>query len=301
MRTAETKNFRVEIKEVQEDGTFEGMLSVYGNVDLGGDVVKRGAFTKTIKESGGEVPLLWQHDSKQPIGMLSLSDSEDALLVKGRILRDVTRGNEAYLLLKAGIIKGLSIGFEAIKKSVKEGVRFLEEIKLFEGSVVTFPMNTLAVVTSIKAVAGKKDFAAELAETQLFSMRWQFMEALSAALSDALMAQMKQEDVISEVTTSIEQFREAYLSFVPAYLDMMANMDEGGMMWMSAKAGRRNSATDVELINQAIKNLMALLVEEAAVEPSTSDPAAAAKGTEPDAVIDIHSWLESVKAKLQAA
>lgn len=297
MKKAETKNFRVEIKAVEEDGTFEGMLSVYGNVDLGGDVVKRGAFTKTIRESGGEVPLLWQHDHKSPIGLLTLSDSEDALVVKGKILREVAKGNEAYLLLKENIIRGLSIGFEAIKKSVKDGVRYLEEIKLYEGSIVTFPMNPLAVVTAVKAADGKKDFAAELAETQLFALRWQLPDALCASLSDALYAQITREDAIIEIASSIDQFREAYLNFAPAYMDMLASMDANGMMWMSRKAGRRNSATDEELIKQAIKNLQALLGEEAAID-DTSIPAAAPKSFEPDTSIDVHSWLEGLKPKL---
>lgn len=302
MRLSETKNFRVEIKKIEEDGTFEGRLAVYGNIDVGGDIVKRGAFTKTVKESGGEIPLLWQHDSKQPIGLLGLSDSEDALIVKGRILLDVARGMEAYLLLKNKIIKGLSIGFEAIKKSFKDGVRHLEEIKLYEGSIVTFPMNPLAIVTSVKSAPEKKDFASELIAMQLQVLRWQITDALAYALSEALYAQMSREEILTEIANDIEQFRIAYMDFAPAYLDMLAASDSGGMWVMSAKAGRRHSAADRGVLEEMVKQIQALLAEEAAEVQGTSDEAAAEKGTEPEPDRpDTHSMLRQFESEIKGA
>ncbi len=67
-----TKDFRLELKAVEEDGTFEGMLSVFNVVDLGGDMVMPGAFTKTIADNDGKVVMLWQHETKEPIGTLQL-------------------------------------------------------------------------------------------------------------------------------------------------------------------------------------------------------------------------------------
>src|SRR6266566_5269881 len=60
---------RLQIKSLDEAGRFVGLASTYGNVDLGGDVVEPGAFQKTITDRGGEVPLLFAHDSRQPIGL----------------------------------------------------------------------------------------------------------------------------------------------------------------------------------------------------------------------------------------
>ena len=62
---------RMTIKSVAPDGSFTGSLAVYNNVDLGGDLIEAGAFTKTIKEHGDHVPLLWQHKADVPIGMLT--------------------------------------------------------------------------------------------------------------------------------------------------------------------------------------------------------------------------------------
>ena len=83
----EQKHFALEIKELGS-GQFEGWLSVYDVVDLGQDLVLRGAFAKTIKENKGTVPLLWQHDTKQPIGTLELEDKEEGLWVTGTLLVD---------------------------------------------------------------------------------------------------------------------------------------------------------------------------------------------------------------------
>jgi hypothetical protein len=54
--------------------------------------------------------------------------------------------------LKAQTIKGLSIGFDTIKDAVENGVRHLKELRLWEVSVVTFPVNEAAVVTSVKSI-----------------------------------------------------------------------------------------------------------------------------------------------------
>jgi HK97 family phage prohead protease len=140
---------RMAIKQVAADGSFEGSLAVYGNVDLGGDIIEPGAFTKTIKERGDQVPMLWQHDSKRPIGMLTLIDDPDALRVKGQLLMELPDAKNAYILIKARIVKGLSIGFDTLKDTVEGAVRHLLEIRLWEGSIVTFPMNEQALITSV--------------------------------------------------------------------------------------------------------------------------------------------------------
>jgi HK97 family phage prohead protease len=79
---------RMEIKQLSEAGSFEGVLATYNNVDLGGDVIEPGAFTKTIAEHGPECKLLWQHEPANVIGTLQLIDGPDALRVKGQIELD---------------------------------------------------------------------------------------------------------------------------------------------------------------------------------------------------------------------
>lgn len=148
---------RMEIKEVSEQGTFEGWLSTYGNVDEWGDMVMPGAFTKTLLDRGNSVPMLWQHQSAFPIGTLTLTDKKEGLWCEGKLEMGLQKAQEAYICLKANIVKGLSIGFRTVQDSIEKGVRQLKEIKLYEGSVVTFPMNELAQVTSVKSVLDAMD------------------------------------------------------------------------------------------------------------------------------------------------
>jgi HK97 family phage prohead protease len=143
-------SFSFELKSLNEDGSFVGVASVYGNKDLGGDVVDRGAFTKTLKERGSRVPILWQHDQKQPIGYGEVTDSADGLKIAGKLTLGVTKASEAHALMKDDVISGLSIGYDTVKQKHEGGARHLQELKLYEVSLVTFPMNEDARVSSVK-------------------------------------------------------------------------------------------------------------------------------------------------------
>jgi HK97 family phage prohead protease len=98
--------------------------------------------------------MLWQHDSRQPIGVYDeIKEDDNGLFVKGRLLvNDIEKAKEAYALIKAGAISGLSIGY-TIKGSEKgkEGHLYLKELALWEISIVTFPANEQANVNSVKA------------------------------------------------------------------------------------------------------------------------------------------------------
>ena len=188
----EFKSFKLKKSQVHDDGTFEGYLSTFGNIDSYGDVIRQGAFKKTIAENG-TFPTLWQHDTYEPIGRFAeLREDDYGLWVKGELNQDTQRGREAYALLKQGALNGLSIGFSTLKDSWDGDVRNIQEIKLWEGSLVTFPANELARVTSVRS---RQDF--ELALGAIVNVRarditnhanrsliGQAIEALSALLQE---------------------------------------------------------------------------------------------------------------------
>ena len=137
-------------------GTFEGYGSVFGNKDLGNDVIESGAFTKSLKRRKPQnVKLLYQHKSDMPIGVFDeIREDDHGLVVKGRLALKTQAGAEAYELLKMGALDGLSIGFRVNPKEVsydKRGnKRIIKEVDLMEVSLVTFPMNPQATVRSVK-------------------------------------------------------------------------------------------------------------------------------------------------------
>jgi HK97 family phage prohead protease len=143
------KTFKFSVKSLDEQGQFTGLASVYGNVDLGGDVVMPGAFTKSLADRGGEIPILFQHDMREPIGLGKLKDGPSGLEIQGKLVLEVAKAREAYSLLKAKVLRGLSFGYDTVKSDIQAGVRY-RELKLYEVSLVTVPMNELATVTAVK-------------------------------------------------------------------------------------------------------------------------------------------------------
>jgi HK97 family phage prohead protease len=142
------RSFELKLQKLTDAGEFSGYASTYGNTDSTGDVIISGAFTRTL-QSGKERPLLYQH--RDPIGLVTLTDTPEGLVAKGKLSLDVQLAKDAYALLRDGVIKAMSIGFETIKADYKGSVRYLSEIKLWEVSLVTFPANELATVTSVKS------------------------------------------------------------------------------------------------------------------------------------------------------
>ena len=78
--------------------------------------------------------------SRYRIGLGKLSDSREGLVVKGELVLESPVAAKAYALLKRGVLKGLSIGYDSVKSRMVDNVRRLSELKLFEISLVTFPI-----------------------------------------------------------------------------------------------------------------------------------------------------------------
>lgn len=276
----EKKKFCFEVKagDLQEDGSFVGLASTYGNIDQGDDVVDRGAFTKTLKERGAEVPLLWSHDSKQPVGLGTLEDSPKGLVISGKLNLETQIGRDTYSNVKARIVKGLSIGFETINKKMNEGVRHLTELKLFEVSLCLFPMNEQAEVYGFKAREQKDDFLEELDEAQTWAFRYMALSALGESLCETL-ADSDLDDASKSAASSvsIQQFHDKYLEMLPKMTAVMAEQSaEYGYYAkreLDAKAGRKLSAATRKRIEESVSQLQALLAE--AAGNSTSGDGAA--------------------------
>lgn len=127
-----------------EGGRIEGYACLFEEIDLGRDIIERGAFAECLAARGvGGVRLLYQHDPAEPIGVWSdIREDSRGLYVRGRLARDVQRAREVESLIRDGALDGLSIGFKAVRARTdpRSRVRRLSRIDLWEVSVVTFPM-----------------------------------------------------------------------------------------------------------------------------------------------------------------
>jgi len=318
------QRMRLEIKEISAEGSFEGLLSPYGGPDQTGDIVERGAYTKTLQEHGNTVPMLWQHKTDTPIGELTLDDRPDGLWCKGQLLMALPDAQKAYLLVKARIVKGLSIGFESVKDAIENGIRHLKEIRLYEGSVVTFPAAEQALITSVKSKGKretKDDFNEELNEIQLSDAGYQMRNALSQALSSLFWSGLKKDEIVTASETIIQQFSDAYMAYVPAYIDLMAEYYGDLETWaksrLETKSGRTISAatkttltTAHEHLKSATDILSALISPEADCDPDgddtncdtdTSDEKAAKHKTEPADHSAAQTLVEEIRSLIPAA
>jgi hypothetical protein len=128
---------------------FAGYAAVFGHADRGGDVVKAGAFTRSLKRGAGQVPLLWQHDAGRPVGRIEyLQEDKRGLRVIAR-LSDGKAGREAAALLKEGAVRGLSFGYR-VREASGEAPRELKDLDLVEVSLVTLPMQPRARVHAVE-------------------------------------------------------------------------------------------------------------------------------------------------------
>ncbi len=153
----EFKSFKFELENADETtGEFSGYAAVFGNIDSGGDIIERGAFTKTIAEDFDRIKILSQHDSCElPIGKpLELREDEKGLFIRGKI-SDTQKGRDIRTLLKDGVLNELSIGYDStdFEYDGELGVRHLKEVKLWEVSIVTWAMNEEAKIDEVKSLA----------------------------------------------------------------------------------------------------------------------------------------------------
>lgn len=152
-----------------EGAEIAGYASLFGAADQGGDVVQRGAYAGSLArlaKARSGVKMLWQHDPTRPIGVWDeVREDERGLHVKGRLLLEVQAAREAHVLLQAGAIDGLSIGYRTLRSEKGQGGRrLLHEIELWEVSLVTFPMLPEARVQA-EASDPDSDLARTLAES----------------------------------------------------------------------------------------------------------------------------------------
>jgi hypothetical protein len=133
---------------------FAGYAAVFGRVDRGGDVVRAGAFARSLKRCAAAVPLLWQHEPGKPIGRIEyLKEDKRGLRVIGR-LSTTAAGREAAALLKDGALSGLSFGYRVrdAEATIIEGGgegRALKDVELVEVSLVSLPMQPKARVHAL--------------------------------------------------------------------------------------------------------------------------------------------------------
>jgi len=142
--------------QIDDAGHFSGYASIFSVKDTGGDIVEPGAFKATLQgRKPSDVRLLWQHDPREPIGIITqLKEDAKGLFVEGRLLLEIERAKALYLLVKAGALDALSIGYKVRQAHSDQAARArrLQHVDLWEVSFVTFPMQPMARLVQVKTL-----------------------------------------------------------------------------------------------------------------------------------------------------
>jgi HK97 family phage prohead protease len=132
------------LRQAQESLRFAGYAALFGKADAARDTIRQGAFARTLVERKELLPRFWQHRPDQRVGWVERV-AEDA-----RGLRVIARldspDSRPALLLRDRALSGLSFGYRARRFRPFAGGRLLEDVELFEISLVTNPMQAGARV-----------------------------------------------------------------------------------------------------------------------------------------------------------
>lgn len=180
--------FEVKTDDIKENGIFSGYASTFGGEpDSYGDIVAHGAFKESVANGGRNkngIPMLWQHDPSQPIGIWQqMIEDSKGLAVVGQLALETQLGKETHILMKLGAVKGMSIGYgtKDYEFDEKTKIRTLKTIDLWEVSLVTFPANIHAQVTGVKAFEDAqniREFEAALRDAGLSTKQAMYIVSL---------------------------------------------------------------------------------------------------------------------------
>lgn len=204
------KALEMSVKDVDtKSGIVTGYYAAFDNIDSYGDMIIKGAFKKTIIERGPEgtkqIKHLWQHDSWQPIGIpVVLKEDKQGLYFEAKF-SEIQQAQDCMKLYAEGILNEHSIGYRTIKEEFvdagKQSYVKLLEVKLWEGSTVTWGANSSTPFTGFKSEK-KEDIIAEL------DKRMKKMQSILkvGSLSD---------ETLEQTEIELLKLHEAYKSLIP--------------------------------------------------------------------------------------
>lgn len=201
------KSFKLANFKALDEGTgaFEAIVSVFGNVDLIGDRVVKGAFTKSLKEwqdSGDPIPVIWSHQWDNPdahIGFVTPTDAkevDEGLYVKGQIDTGKTFAAHVFDLLKERRVKEFSFAYDVVDSvtTQEDGKRVTEltELSIIEVGPTLKGMNPATQLLAAKSALEKSELTRE-----------QVRELFGAKAGRVLSA--KNEDMIKQASDLLQQ------------------------------------------------------------------------------------------------
>jgi hypothetical protein len=145
------------IKDIDaKSGTVTGYFSIFGNVDSDGDMIMPGAFKRTLNNNYSRHKHLNQHNPLQVLsgtrkGNLTLKEDSKGLYFESK-MSETSYGKDVILLYEDGALDEHSIGYNVVDQQKAKSHNELRELKLWEGSTVTWGANELATGKGLKSM-----------------------------------------------------------------------------------------------------------------------------------------------------
>lgn len=202
--------------KANENGMIAGYFSTYDiEPDSYGDIVEKGAFTKTITkraESGHPFPLCFNHDFSAVIGSVkTIEDTDKGPYIEAEFL-DTQLAQDVRKMLQSGAIYQFSFAYDVLNsrkptedESAKGITNVLTELDVFEISVVTVPANQNAVATEVKA--GRRNRKAD--ELIIRECIKSLESLLDDGADDTENEEVKSEEIEPEVNEASEEPMES--------------------------------------------------------------------------------------------
>jgi len=178
-----------------DEGVVEHLISVFGVLDLGGDVTHPGSFTKTLSEQDGRIKVLDSHqrasaldaigyplkiwevsrEGLPPAVLSRYPEATGGVMARTQFLMDTPEGRGVFTRIKSGAVSEFSFAYDPLDadySEVKVGdesvtVRNLRTVRLYEYSPVVFGMNPAAAVVSAKGAGEEEKPAPDVTENTI--------------------------------------------------------------------------------------------------------------------------------------
>ncbi|WBU47590.1 phage major capsid protein [Kosakonia pseudosacchari] len=239
------------VKAVNEDERIITGIASTPSPDRDGDIIEpEGAKFRS------DTPFLWQHDRSQPIGNCMPKMTNDGLEITAKLVKPTpdmpsqlaARLDEAWASIKAGLVRGLSIGFRPIEYSFLDegGIRFLSW-DLLEVSAVTIPANAECSIQTVKSF-DRQLLAASGHEKTVVKLHQ------PAGATAKKSTEIKGKNMnIAEQIKSFEVKRSALAASLDEIMSKAA--EEGRTLDMEEEESYDNTSTEIKAVDAHLKRL----------------------------------------------
>lgn len=189
-------------------GRITGYFSIFGNKDSDGDIIAPGAYKKTLRENGPKsakprILHLLMHDSNKPLAKPDVLKEDSVGLYFESTISHTTYGKDTIQLYQDKVLTEHSIGYQVVKREVDEdkNTQTLLELKLWEGSTVSWGANMDALVSTVKGMNKTGD--------DILDMLYRKMDAMGVALKGTYT-----DDTLRQLEIQLKQIQQLIISLM---------------------------------------------------------------------------------------